>query len=63
MAQDQETTSQETTAQDPRRMVPKWTVRHGRLSLAWVVSKPPAPRPSSARKPMPPAENYRVAAE
>lgn len=58
MAQDQET-----TGQDPRRMVPKWTVRHGRLSLAWVVSKPPAPRPNAARQPMPPAAAWREAAE
>ena len=54
---------QEKTAQDPRRMVPKWTVRHGRLSLAWRVSKPPAPQPKPAREPMPPAEHYREAAE
>jgi len=44
-------------------MVPKWTVRHGRLSLAWVVSKPPAPRPNAARQPMPPAAAWREAAE
>ncbi|MBL8704141.1 MAG: hypothetical protein JNM30_04820 [Rhodospirillales bacterium] len=53
----------ENTAQDPRRMVPKWTVRHGRLSLAWAVSKPPAPRPKPARAPMPPADTWREAAE
>jgi hypothetical protein len=54
---------QEKTAQDPRRMVPKWTVRHGRLSLAWSVSTPPAPRPKDARVAMPPADTYREAAE
>jgi len=53
----------DTPTQDPRRMVPKWTVRHGRLSLAWAVSRPPAPRPKPARAPMPPAATYREAAE
>ncbi len=54
---------QEKSAQDPRRMVPKWTVRHGRLSLAWAVSTPPAPRAKAARDPMPPADTWREAAE
>lgn len=48
---------------DPRRMVPKWTVRHGRLTLAWQVSKPPEPHKHPARVPMPPAQAYREAAE
>ena len=54
----------ENTTLEPRRMVPKWTVRHGRLSLAWSVSKPPAPRPKHARVAMPEASPvYREAAE
>ncbi len=54
----------ETPRQDPRRMVPKWTVRHGRLSLAWKVSTPPAPRPQPGRAAMPEATTVdREAAE
>lgn len=53
----------ENTALEPRRMVPKWTVRHGRLSLAWSVSRPPASRPKCTRAPMSPANTYREAAE
>lgn len=52
----------ESAATNPRRMVPKWTVRHGRLSLAWAVSKPSAATKPD-RPPMPPADTCREAAE
>jgi len=37
------------TAPEPRRMVPHWTVRHGRLMVAWRVSRPRPPEPARAK--------------
>ena len=40
--------SSSTPVHEPRRLKPRWSVRHGRLSLAWGVTRP-AERPAAAR--------------